>query len=95
MGAPYSLDLRERVVMAISSGMSRRQAAKIYQVSYSTAIRWMERTEQTGTPAALPMGGKKPFSLADQAEWIRARIAENRISPVANCSPSCTRATSM
>ena len=30
----------------------------------------------TGSPAALPMGGKKPFALADEAAWIRARLAE-------------------
>ena len=27
-------------------------------------------------PAALPMGGKKPFTLADEEAWIRARVAE-------------------
>jgi transposase len=76
MSAPYSLDLRERVVAAITGGMSRRQAAKVYQIGYATAIRWMERAQRTGNPAALPMGGKKPFSLADEADWIRARIAD-------------------
>ena len=76
MGAPYSLDLRERVVAAVAGGMSRRKAAKVYDVSYSTAIRWMERFDQSGSPAALPMGGRKPFSLADEAEWVRARFAE-------------------
>ncbi len=75
MGAPYSLDLRERVVAAIGGGMSRRKAAETFQVSYSTAIRWMERTTATGSAAALPMGGRKPFSLAQEAGWIRARVA--------------------
>ena len=76
MGAPYSLDLRERVVAAVAAGMSRAQAAKHYGVSHSSAIRWTRRLAQTGSPAALPMGGKKPFALADQDAWIRARIAE-------------------
>lgn len=76
MGAPYSLDLRERVVAAIAGGMSRRKAAKLFQVSYSTAIRWMQRADETGSPAALPMGGKKPFALAEEATWITARLAE-------------------
>lgn len=76
MGAPYSLDLRERVVASVAGGMSRRKAAAHYQVSYSTAIRWVERVERTGSPAALPMGGKKPFRLAGEEEWIRARVAE-------------------
>jgi len=75
MGAPYSLDLRERVVAAVGSEMSRRAAAKHYQVGVATAIRWTARAKRTGSPAALPMGGKKPFRLAAQGEWIRARLA--------------------
>jgi transposase len=73
MAAPYSLDLRERVVAAVSGGMSRKQAAAHYQVSHSSAIRWTRRLAETGSPAALPMGGKKPFTLADQETWIRDR----------------------
>jgi transposase len=74
MGAPYSLDLRERVVAAVGAGMSRAQAAAHYQVSHSTAIRWTKRQAETGSPAALPMGGKKPFTLAGEAGWIQARV---------------------
>ena len=76
MGAPYSLDLRERVVAAVAGGMSRAEAARRFEVSHSSAIRWTQRATATGSPAALPMGGKKPFALADEAEWIRARLAE-------------------
>jgi transposase len=76
MGAPYSLDLRERVVAAVASGMSREAAAERFQVSYSSATRWVGRAAATGSPAALPMGGKKPFTLTEQAEWIRARLAD-------------------
>lgn len=76
MGAPYSLDLRERVVAAVGSGMSRRAAAKHYQVGVATAIRWTARAKRTGSPAALPMGGKKPFTLAHEEASIRVRVAE-------------------
>jgi transposase len=76
MAAPYSLDLRERVVAAVAAGMSRKRAAAHYQVSHSSAIRWTRREAETGSPAALPMGGKKPFTLADEEAWIRARVAE-------------------
>lgn len=76
MGAPYSLDLRERVVAAVAAGMSCSQAAARYQIGRSTAIRWAKRKAETGSPAALPMGGKKPFALAEQEEWIRSRVAE-------------------
>ena len=76
MAAPYSLDLRERVVAAVAAGMSRAQAAAHYQVSHSSAIRWTRRMAETGSPAALPMGGKKPFSLANEEAWIRTRVEE-------------------
>ena len=76
MGAPYSMDLRERVFAAVASGMSCHAAADVYQVSISTAIRWVRRAKDTGSPAALPMGGKKPFILASEGAWIRARLAE-------------------
>jgi hypothetical protein len=35
MGAPYSLDLRKRVVAAIKGGMSRNQAAQQFGVAIS------------------------------------------------------------
>jgi transposase len=76
MAAPYSLDLRERVVAAVAAGMSRKRAAAHYQVSHSSAIRWTKRQAETGSPAALPMGGKKPFTLATEEAWIRARVEE-------------------
>ena len=76
MGIPYSLDLRERGVGAVESGMSRRGAAKLYEVSYAAVIRWVARSKQTGSPAALPMGGKKPFKLAEESGWILRRLAE-------------------
>ena len=76
MGAPYSLDLRERVVAAVAAGMSREAVAERFQISLSSTNRWVQRAAATGSAAALPMGGKKPFSLAEQADWINARIAE-------------------
>lgn len=74
MGRPYSLDLRERVVAAVGSGMSCRDAAKLFSVGASSAIRWIERERNTGSPAALPMGGKRPFSLARERPWVLSRL---------------------
>jgi transposase len=77
MAAPYSLDLRERVVAVVVGGrMNCAEAARHFLVSHSSAIRWTKRHRETGSPAALPMGGKKPFVLADEAAWIGARVAE-------------------
>jgi transposase len=38
-------------------------------------IRSTKRQAETGSPAALPMGGKKPFALAGEEAWIRERVA--------------------
>lgn len=75
-GAPYSLDLCERVVAAASSGLSQRAAAERFDVSISTAVRWTRRMKEADCPAALPMGGKRPFALAGEADWVRARLKE-------------------
>ncbi len=75
MGRPYSLDLRDRVVAAVDGGMSCAEAAEHYAVSHSSAIRWVRRARETGSAAARPMGGKRPFALAEQQDWLLARIA--------------------
>jgi transposase len=76
MGRPYSLDLRQRVVAAVDDGMSCLEAADHFEVSHSSAIRWTRRTRETGSPAALPMGGKRPFLLAPEQDALLARLKE-------------------
>ena len=57
MPKPCSLELRERVVDAVESGASRREAAEWFEVSPSSAIKWMQRRRATGSIAAKPSGG--------------------------------------
>ena len=57
MPKPCSLELRERVVDAVKSGASRREAADWFDVSPSSAIKWMQRLRATGSIAAKPNGG--------------------------------------
>ena len=57
MPKPCSLELRERVVNAIESGASRREAADWFEVSPSSAIKWMQRRQATGSIAPKPSGG--------------------------------------
>jgi len=51
------MDLRERVVGAISGGMSRRTAAERFGVSAASAVRWAALQRDHGKPAAKPQGG--------------------------------------
>lgn len=52
----YSQDLRTRVVRAVENGQSRRQSAKVFGVSDSTAVKWLQRHRATGSSAARRMG---------------------------------------
>ncbi len=72
-----SLDLRERVVAAVSNGMSRRQAAERFGVSAASAIRWCARERATGSAAAKPQGGDRLSARIEaQANLILALVNE-------------------
>jgi transposase len=60
------MDLRERVVAAVKSGMSCNRAAKQFGVGISTAINWMKRLRETGGVAPGKMGGHKPKKIAGE-----------------------------
>ena len=75
MSRPYSMDLRERVVAAVEGGLSRRQAAGVFDVGVSTVIRWVKRFRLTGSVAAKPMGGDHRSLLTGARAWILKRIA--------------------
>ena len=54
MPKPYSQDLRDRVIDAVKRGeMSRRAAARRYEISESVAIKWLERVERDGSRAPV------------------------------------------
>ena len=55
---PLSLDLRKRVISAVTEdGMSCRAAARRFGVSFASAIRWMASLRERGDYAPLRMGG--------------------------------------
>ena len=64
MASALSVDLRARVVTAAEEGASRRQAAKRFGVSPTSAIRWYESFVQEGRVAPKPMGGdQRPLTI--------------------------------
>jgi putative transposase len=75
MAAPYSMDLRERVVAgAEQGGMSRNQAAAVFGVAISTAINWVKLFRQSGSLAPGQMGGHKPRKISgEHHDWLVAR----------------------
>ena len=76
MAGPYSLDLRERVVAAVEQGgLSRRQAAKRFNLGISTVINWVRRFRVTGSLALGQIGGHKPKAIRGEHEaWLRQRL---------------------
>jgi transposase len=57
MPKSYSGDLRERVIEAVELGASRREAAERFEVSASSAVKWLQRWRESGSAAPKPRGG--------------------------------------
>ena len=75
MPKPCSLDLRVRVLRAVEAGASRREAAECVEVSASSAIKWMQRLNETGSIAAKPSGGSIS-PLEAHTDFLLGLIAE-------------------
>lgn len=70
MPAPYSQDLRDRVVSAVSSGSSARGAAKRFGISIGTAVRWAQRLRAEGHARARAMGGDRRSHLREHRDAV-------------------------
>jgi len=75
MRGPYPGELRVRVIRFVEGGGSRREAAEQYDVSVSSAIRWMQSFRTDGTCAPMPRGGSTS-PLEKDAQCILALISE-------------------
>ena len=77
MPKPYSQDLRDRVIDAVRKGaMSRRAAARRYEISESVAIKWLERVERDGSRAPVGHGGHRASKLMPHREFLEAARTE-------------------
>lgn len=70
MARPYSRDLRERVVRAVESGLSRRKAAAVFGVGIATVIAWVRVWRDSGRLEAKPMGGDHNSRLKAERAWL-------------------------
>ncbi|MGA2045977.1 MAG: IS630 family transposase [Roseiarcus sp.] len=87
MPKPYSQDLRDRVIDAVRKGaMSRRAAARRYEISESVAIKWLERVERDGSRAPVGHGGHRASKLMPHREFLEtARSEKSDITLQALC----------
>ena len=67
MTQSFSADLRERVIAAISNGLSTRKAAKHFSIGISTAGAWFRRYRDHGETMARKQG-QPPGSKLDKHE---------------------------
>ena len=53
MARAYSLDLRERVVGAVTAGQTCRSMAKTFMVSVASVVKWSQRQRAVGAEIRL------------------------------------------
>ena len=77
MARALSLDLRRRVVEAVSAGSSCRSAAARFGVGVSSAIRWVARVREDGDCLPRKQGGDRRSHRIDAHQalilgWVDA-----------------------
>jgi transposase len=76
MPRSYSADLRERVIDAVEKdGASRREAAERFDVSASSAVKWLQRWRQGRSATPKPRGGSVS-PLEAHAEFILVLVTK-------------------
>jgi len=75
MPKSYSGEMRERVIEDVEMGASRREAAEHVGVSASSAVRWLQRWDESRSAAPKPRGGSVS-PLEAYAEHILALVLE-------------------
>ncbi|MGH6658619.1 MAG: IS630 family transposase, partial [Sphingomicrobium sp.] len=70
MGRPYSEDLRERIVRSVVNGLSRREAARLFDVSPSCVVKLLQRWRETGSIVPAAIGAPKRSKLDPHAAWL-------------------------
>ena len=83
MSKALSLDLRNRVLSAVSEGMSHRAAAARFGVSAASVSRWraLEREQGDARPKALG-GDRRSGRIEAQRGVILGLLEENRDMPI-------------
>jgi transposase len=72
MPKSYSKDLREQVIETVEMGASRHEAAERFEVSVSSAVKWLQRWHESRSASPKPRGG----SAGEVRRRVLAVIAE-------------------
>jgi transposase len=76
MPAPYSQDLRERVIGFMALGGSARAAATRFEVSVSSTTRWAQRWRAEGHVRPCAMGGDRRSRLSEHGTTVLQLVAQ-------------------
>lgn len=85
MAKGYSKDLRERAVVMVEEGESRREVARILSLAPSTAVRWLDRWTRTGSVEAKPGTGYSRSPLRAYEQWLLDLVAKEPDLTLAGC----------
>ena len=88
MPRAYSVDLRERSLQALASGLSATEVARLFGVSRSSLSRWRAQQRTTGT---LAPGRSPGRPRAIPAEQERALVAQVAAVPDATLAEHCAQ----
>src|SRR3954469_6664978 len=75
MPAPYSQDLRQRVIGFMALGGSARAAAARFDVSVSSTTRWAQRWRAEGHARPRAMGGERRCRLREHSAKVLQLVA--------------------
>jgi len=76
MAKGYSKDLRERAVLMVEGGESRREVTRVLNLAPATVVRWLDRWCSTGSVAAKPGTGHSRSPLETHAKWLLDLVAQ-------------------
>lgn len=78
MPAPYSSDLRARVLAACEAGTQKRgEIAALFQISEATLYNWQKQAREEGRTTAKPhAGGPAPQLGRDEEDLLREIVQE-------------------
>lgn len=76
MSKALSLDLRIRVLAAVASGFSHRQAAERFGVSAASVSRWRAREREQGAPLPKALGGDRRSGRIDACKALILSLLE-------------------
>lgn len=77
MPAPYSNDLRQKVLDAIDNGHRKSHISRIFNISRNTIDLWLKRRSETGSAAAIHNYVRGPEPKIKDLEQFRAFAEEH------------------